>query len=65
MTSIILRRRNLGRGSAKGIMAASNEDLMQGRNWRRKDWRGLDDSNVSYVFRWGCTSNLPFPAHSC
>lgn len=58
MTSIILRRRKLGRGSARGIIAAATENIVQVRNWRRKDLRYI--TNPSYTFRWGCTSTLPF-----
>ena len=53
MTAIILRRRKLGRGSAKGITAASTTGITQVRNWIDKIPAGVD-----LVFRWGCTSNV-------
>ena len=53
MTAIILRRRKLGRGSAKGITAVSTTGITQVRNWIDKIPEGVD-----LVFRWGCTSNV-------
>lgn len=51
--NIILRRRKLGNGSAKGIQAASTTGIVPHRN------DAPFPANVSYVFRWGCTSNVP------
>lgn len=53
MTAIILRRRKLGRGSSKGICEASTTGITTVRNWKDRF-----PSNVSVVFRWGCTSSL-------
>src|SRR5690606_37243863 len=55
--NIILRRRKLGRGSARGICEASTTGLVVVRHWRTKDWSGRE--GPSYVFRWGCTASLP------
>lgn len=60
MTSIILRRRKLGRGSAKGIETFSTTGIKQVRNWVDGDWQGLGGiMDPLIVFRWGCTSNVP------
>lgn len=58
MTSIILRRRKLGRGSSAGISAASTTGIYTVRNWKNNDVPAGADIN-GYVFRWGCTSTLP------
>lgn len=55
--NIILRRRKLGRGSARGICEASTTGLVAVRHWRSRDWLGRE--GPSYVFRWGCTASLP------
>ena len=54
MTNIILRRRLLGKGSTNGIVANSTKNIGVVRNW-------LDPfaDDVSLVFRWGCTSDVP------
>ena len=54
MPAVILRRRKLGRGSARGIQQFSTNGLVQVRNW-------ADDfpEGRLTVFRWGCTSNVP------
>ena len=57
MTAIILRRRKLGKKSAEGIIAAASNTITQVRNWKSRDWENIDD-DVSYVFRWGCTSTV-------
>lgn len=49
----LIRRRKLGRGSCRGIVAASNTGLQAFRN----DMRLPDKADM--VFRWGCTSNVP------
>lgn len=51
--NILLRRRKLGNGSTRGIQAASRMNLTPLRN--DAAW----PSDVQYVFRWGCTSNVP------
>lgn len=51
--NILLRRRKLGNGSTRGIQAASTTGLTPLRN--DKPW----PEDVRYVFRWGCTSNVP------
>ena len=56
MTAIILRRRKLGRGSAKGIAQFSTKGIRQVRNWVESI-----PTNTEVVFRWGCTSNMPLP----
>jgi glutathione synthase/RimK-type ligase-like ATP-grasp enzyme len=58
MTAVILRRRMLGKGSANGICAASTKGIYTIRNWVDNDVPAGADRN-GYVFRWGCTSNLP------
>lgn len=63
MTAIILRRRKLGKTSAAGIMAAATEHITQVRNWKPYEWETATDNNdISLVFRWGCTSNIPINA---
>lgn len=54
MPAVILRRRKLGRGSARGVQQFSTNGLVQVRNW-------ADDfpEGRLTVFRWGCTSNVP------
>jgi glutathione synthase/RimK-type ligase-like ATP-grasp enzyme len=54
-TGIILRRRKLGLGSANGIKQFSKEGI----DWVRND-RIAPVNKSDYVFRWGCTSNVPF-----
>lgn len=51
--NILLRRRKLGNGSCRGIQAVSTTGLTMLRN------DSPFPDNVSIVFRWGCTSNLP------
>jgi len=53
MTDVILRRRKLGKTSCNGIVA-NMRDACVVRNW-------LDDfpKGGSFLFRWGCTSNVP------
>lgn len=53
MTAIILRRRKLGRTSAREISNFSKTNILNIRN----DQPFPD--NIDLVFRWGCTSNLP------
>ncbi len=53
MTAIILRRRKLGRTSAREISNFSKTNILNVRN----DQPFPD--NIDLVFRWGCTSNLP------
>lgn len=54
MNAVILRRRKLGRGSARGVSMFSTKGITQVRNW-------ADDfpEGDTLVFRWGCTSNVP------
>lgn len=61
MTAIILRRRKLGRGSAAGIANVSTTGIKQVRNWHPMDAVALNLQEVppSYVFRWGCVSDVP------
>lgn len=54
MTSIILRRRKLGRGSATGIANFSTTGIIPIRNWTDEF-----PEQVGFVFRWGCTSDTP------
>lgn len=61
MTAVILRRRKLGRGSVRGIVAASIKGVRQVRNWVNSDWpepQRLDTHGPITIFRWGCTSNV-------
>lgn len=51
--NILLRRRKLGNGSCRGIEAASTTGLKMFRN------DGQWPQDVHYVFRWGCTTNVP------
>ncbi len=55
MTGLLLRRRKLGLGSCNGIKQFSQ----QGIDWFRND-QPAPINNPDFVFRWGCTSNLPF-----
>jgi glutathione synthase/RimK-type ligase-like ATP-grasp enzyme len=52
--NILLRRRKLGNGSCNGIKAASTTGIDV---WRNDLPRPVGELN--YVFRWGCTSNIP------
>lgn len=52
--NIILRRRKLGRTSAREISRLSRSGISVVRNW--KDRFPVD---TGLVFRWGCTSDLP------
>ena len=57
MTAIILRRRKLGRTSAREIARLANMKVV--RNWVPRDWRGCGGvMDRLIVFRWGCTSSL-------
>lgn len=56
MIAVILRRRKLGRGSTRGIESASTTGIRAVRNWIGSDW---PEAEVEYVFRWGCTSDVP------
>ena len=58
MTSIILRRRKLGRGSTNGIKQFSETGITPVRNWRARD---KPEQAPKYIFRWGCTSSYDFP----
>lgn len=58
MTSIILRRRKLGRGSTNGIKQCSETGITPVRNWRARDKPTVAPK---YIFRWGCTSSYDFP----
>lgn len=60
MTSIILRRRKLGRGSTNGIKQFSETGIAPVRNWRARDKPTVAPK---YIFRWGCTSSYDFPCH--
>lgn len=53
MTMMILRRRKLGLGSAKGMSAFSEGaiDFVRNDKMHTKDW-----SDVDTIIRWGCTS---------
>lgn len=53
MTMMILRRRKLGLGSAKGMSAFSGGaiDFVRNDKMHTKDW-----SDVGTIIRWGCTS---------
>lgn len=52
--NVIIRRRKLGKGSTNGIVVAMTAVASVVRNW-------IDHvpANAGYVFRWGCTSNVP------
>lgn len=54
MTAIILRRRKLGRTSCREVARMANLKVV--RNWKNRDW----PNNFNYVFRWGCTSSIPY-----
>lgn len=58
MTAIILRRRKLGRGSTRGICAASTTGIYTVRNWKPNDVPAGAEVD-GYLFRWGCTSTVP------
>lgn len=55
MTGLLLRRRKLGIGSCKGVKQFSE----QGIDFIRND-KITQHHQADFVFRWGCTSNLPF-----
>lgn len=52
--NILLRRRKLGNGSCNGIKAASTTGIDVWRNDLP-----APTGELNYVFRWGCTSNIP------
>lgn len=52
--NILLRRRRLGNGSCRGIQAQSKTGLTMVRN---DNFQAFD--TAGYIFRWGCTSELP------
>lgn len=54
MSAILLRRRRLGKGSCNGIANVSTTGIKVVRNWRDPF-----PNDLSVVFRWGCTSNIP------
>lgn len=58
MSAIILRRRKLGRGSTRGICAASATGIYTVRNWKPNDVPAGAEVD-GYLFRWGCTSTVP------
>lgn len=53
--AVILRRRKLGRTSCREIASLAQSDIKIVRNWR-DSW----PSGTDIVFRWGCTSSLPY-----
>ena len=53
--NIVLRRRKLGKKSVNGITAYCTRGLHPVRNWLN-EW---PNGPIEYVFRWGCTSNIP------
>lgn len=55
--AVLLRRRKLGRGSTNGIKDAMENEAQVVRNWRTGDW---PREPPAYIFRWGCTSNVPY-----
>lgn len=54
MSAVMLRRRGLGRGSCNGIANVSTTNIKVVRNWQDSF-----PSDLSLVFRWGCTSSIP------
>lgn len=56
MVATILRRRKLGMGSAKGLIASSEfgMNVVRSDKMDRFDWSG-----TGYVIRWGTTASLP------
>lgn len=54
--AIILRRKNLGKGSTNGIVAASSTGMSVVKSWLMPN---NPPQPVDYIFRWGCTSRLP------
>jgi glutathione synthase/RimK-type ligase-like ATP-grasp enzyme len=55
MTALLLRRRKLGLGSCNGIRHYSQTGI----DWVRND-KLAPINKADFVFRWGCTSNIPF-----
>jgi hypothetical protein len=55
MTALLLRRRKLGLGSCSGIRHYSQTGI----DWVRND-KLAPINKADFVFRWGCTSNIPF-----
>lgn len=54
--NILLRKRRLGNGSCRGIQAVSTTGLTMVRN------DAPFPDGTEWVFRWGCTSNVPSEA---
>lgn len=52
--NVIIRRRKLGKGSTNGLVAAMTSAIGVVRNWMEHV-----PADAGYVFRWGCTSNVP------
>lgn len=55
INAVILRRRKLGKGSARGIIANSGGTIMQARTWVPRDMRSIP-TTARAVIRWGCTA---------
>lgn len=53
--NFIIRRRKLGRTSCREVARLSATGLTVVRNWLES----VPDLHEGFVFRWGCTSNLP------
>lgn len=56
MTTVILRRRKLGRTSCREINKFSKNDIEVVRN--DKLYPKLNNVKINYLFRWGCTSSI-------
>lgn len=54
--ALIVRRRRLGRTSCHGI---ANKMQHQSVVWRTDQLYNAPPGRVDYVFRWGCSANLP------
>jgi glutathione synthase/RimK-type ligase-like ATP-grasp enzyme len=55
MSALLLRRRKLGLGSCNGVRHYSQTGI----DWVRND-KISPINKADFVFRWGCTSNIPF-----
>lgn len=57
MTTVFLRRANLGRSSVLGIKRAMTTPTATYKPWENKVYGNVSDTIT--VVRWGCTANIP------
>lgn len=56
MNTVILRRRKLGRTSAREISNFSTTGIEHKRNWVAREQQSINDADI--IIRWGCVSNV-------